>query len=58
MLDILVARRAAFVLGEPFYLFGDDFKDFFNQLPLAPEDLWKHGIAYLAEPGDYVALLT
>ena len=30
-----------------------DFKDFFNQLPIAPEDLWKHGIAYLSEPGDF-----
>ena len=53
MLDILVAQRAARVMGEPFYLFGDDFKDFFNQLPLAPEDLWKHNIAYLAEDGDF-----
>ena len=38
-------------MGEPVYqyLFGDDFEDNFNQLESAPEELWKCGIAFLAD---------
>ena len=34
----------AFVLKEPVYTAADDFKNFFNQLHLAPEEFWKCGM--------------
>ena len=49
MNDLTVLKRAAFLMGEPVYLLGDDFKDYFNQLESAPEELWKSGIAFLRE---------
>jgi hypothetical protein len=54
MHDLVVLRHAAQRMGEPVYLFGDDVKDYFNQLALAPEELWKCGIVFLGsdERGD------
>ena len=52
MRDLVVLRRAAFLLNEPCYLLGDDIKDYFNHFAIAVEDLWKVGIAFLAMDGD------
>ena len=40
------------MLGEPVYVIGDDFKDYFNQLAMAPSELHKVGTVFLAEAGD------
>ena len=48
MRDIAVLRAAAHLLGEPIYLFGDDAKDYFNQLAMAPETWWQLGIVFLS----------
>ena len=47
MRDLAVLRRAAELLGEPIYVFGDDAKDYFNQLAISAADLPKLGIAFL-----------
>lgn len=47
MNDLSVLRAAAELLGEPIYVFGDDAKDYFNQLAIAPEDWWKLGVIFL-----------
>lgn len=47
MRDMAVLKRAADLLGEPVYIFGDDVKDFFNQLAIAEADLPKLGIVFL-----------
>lgn len=39
--------RAAHVLEAPIYVFSDDAKDFFNQLGMATEELWKLGVVFL-----------
>ena len=52
MRDIAVLRRAAHVLGEPIYVFGDDVKDYFNQLAMAPSELWKLGVVFLRQGED------
>lgn len=49
MRDMAVLRRAAHVLGEPIYIFGDDVKDYFNQLAMAPSELWKLGVVFLRQ---------
>ena len=49
MRDMAVLRRAAHVLGEPIYVFGDDVKDYFNQLAMAPSELWKLGVVFLRQ---------
>ena len=38
MRALAILRRAAHVLGEPLYVFSDDFKDHFSQLALAPSE--------------------
>lgn len=52
MRDIAVLRRAALVLDEPIYIFGDDAKDYFNQLAMASSELHKLGIVFLAQKGE------
>lgn len=52
MHDIMVLARAAHLLGEPIYVFSDDAKDYFNQLAIAREDLWKLGIVFLGVAAD------
>ena len=52
MRDLTVLKRAAQLMGEPVYLLGDDVKDYFNHLPNAAEELWKHNIAWIAHPND------
>ena len=52
MRDLVVLRRAAHLLGEPVYLFGDDFKDWFNHVVNAAEELAKHNVIWIADPGD------
>ena len=49
---VVVLRRAARLMGEPLYIFGDDVKDYFNHLENAPEELWKSVITFLGEEGD------
>ena len=55
MRDLAVLSRAARVLGEPIYVFGDDAKDYFNQLAMASSELHKMGIVLLAEDEDNIA---
>ena len=52
MRDLAVLRHAAHVLREPIYVFGDDAKDYFNQLAMSSSELWKLGIVFLASDGD------
>ena len=52
MRDIAILRRASTLLNEPIYLFGDDAKDHFNQLAMAPSELHKLGIVFVAGPDD------
>ena len=52
MRDLIVLRRAAYLLGEPIYLFGDDIKDFFNHMVNAAEELHKHNVIWVANPED------
>ena len=55
MRDILVLARAAYLLGEPIYVFSDDAKDYFNQLAIAREDLWKLGVVFLGAAADDIS---
>ena len=34
-------KHAAYLMGEPIYVFGDDAKDYFNHVVNAAEELWK-----------------
>ena len=52
MRDMAVFKRAAAVIGHPTYGFGDDAKDYFNQLFMAPSERWKLGIVFLMLAGD------
>ena len=47
MRDLVVLRRAARVLGEPLYLFGDDIKDYFMHVVNAQEELWKNNLLWI-----------
>ena len=51
MHDLAVLRRGAEMLNEPIYVFGDDAKDYFNQLAMASCDHHKLGIVFLAKSG-------
>ena len=52
MRDISILRAAAVLLKEPIYIFGDDAKDYFNQLAIAPEDWWKLGVVFIHSSDD------
>jgi hypothetical protein len=47
MRDISILLGAAHLLGEPIYVFGDDAKDYFNQLAISSEDWYKLGVVFL-----------
>ena len=47
-----ILRRAAEFLDEPIYVFGDDAKDYFNQLGVSSSELWKLGLVLLEHQGD------
>jgi len=47
MQAVTILLAAAELLGEPIYVFGDDAKDYFNQLALASEDWAKMGVVFL-----------
>ena len=51
MRDLTVLKRAAFLLDEPIYVFGDDVKHFFNHFPAAPEELWKSSVVFIDSSG-------
>ena len=57
MNDLAILLAASRLLDEPIYVFGDDAKDYFNQLAIASEDWWKLGVVFLAPeaPGDLPA---
>jgi hypothetical protein len=52
MTDLIVLRRAAHLLGERVYIFGDDIKDYFNHQENATEELWKCVITFLGDSED------
>ena len=52
MRDLSILIYLGFLSGESVYLFADDFKDYFNQFDLAPEELWKSVVHTLAAQGD------
>ena len=47
MRDLSILLAAARQLEEPLYVFGDDAKDYFNQLAMASEEWWKVGVVFL-----------
>jgi len=47
MRDLSILLAAARQLEEPLYVFGDDAKDYFNQLAMASEEWWKFGVVFL-----------
>ena len=47
MRDMTILLAAARSLEEPVYIFGDDAKDYFNQLAIASEDWWKMGVVFI-----------
>jgi hypothetical protein len=47
MRDLSILLTAARRLEEPLYIFGDDAKDYFNQLAIASEDWWKFGVVFI-----------
>ena len=49
---LAILRRAAEFLDEPIYVFGDDAKDYFNQLGVSSSELWKLGLVLLEHQGD------
>ena len=58
MRDAAVLRRAAEVLRQFIYSFGDDVKDYFNQLAMASCELHKLGIVFLSQQGDFEGAAT
>jgi hypothetical protein len=52
MRDLSILIYLGFLSGECVYLFADDFKDYFNQFDLAPEELWKSVVHTRAAQGD------
>ena len=55
MHDLAILKRAAQILGVPVYIFGDDARDYFNQLAMAECELHKVNIVFLSEEGDVLA---
>lgn len=54
MQALAVLKHAGALLNQDVYVFGDDLKDYFNQLCIRTPDLWKLNIIFLEEPGDEV----
>ncbi|KAL3926769.1 MAG: hypothetical protein SGPRY_003147, partial [Prymnesium sp.] len=49
---LAVPGHAAAMLDEDIYVFGDDAKDYFNQMAMAVSELWKLNFVFLARKGD------
>lgn len=49
LIALAVLCRAAHVLDAPVYIFSDGAKDFFNQLGMTTEELWKLGVVFLRD---------
>ena len=49
MRNLIVLKRAAFLMGEPVYVLGDDAKDYFNHLLNAAEERHKVNTIFLNE---------
>ena len=49
MRDLVVLRAAAHATDQSVLVFADDFKDYFNQFPLAPSELWKFILFWLPQ---------
>lgn len=47
MRDLSVLLAASRLLNEPIYIFGDDAKDYFNQLAVSPEAWHQLGVVFL-----------
>ena len=47
--DLAILKRAAALLGLAVFIFGDDFKDYFNQLAMAECELHKLNILFLRD---------
>lgn len=52
MFDLSILLAAGRLLDEPVYIFGDDAKDHFNQLALAPEAWNQLGVVFLHQMDD------
>ena len=52
MRDLSVLLHLGWLSQDLVFLFADDFADYFNQLDLAEEELWKSVTLTLAMPGD------
>ena len=52
MRDLSILLHLGWLSQDVVYLFADDFADYFNQLDLAEEELWKAVTLTLAIPGD------
>lgn len=53
MRDNAIFKRAGVKLKQPCFGFGDDAKDYFNQLAMCPCELHKLGIVFLAQASDF-----
>jgi hypothetical protein len=49
MRNLVVLKRAAWLMGEPVYILGDDAKDYFNHLLNAAEERFKVNTVFLNE---------
>ena len=54
MRDMSVLNRAGHLTGQPVYGFGDDAKDYYNQLVMASSERHKLNIVFLARDGEPV----
>lgn len=54
MQALAILKRAGALLDLDVYVFGDDFKDYFNQLRMQASDLWKLNIVFLEQATDVV----
>ena len=52
MRDLSILLHLGWLSQDVVFLFADDFADYFNQLDLAEEELWKSVTLTLAVPGD------
>ena len=52
--DLALLKRAAALLGLVVFIFGDDFKDHFNQLAMAESELHKLNILFLRDGDELV----
>ena len=53
---LAVLARAAHLLKEHLFVFGDDASDYFNQFGMAAPELWKLNICFLRREGDLASM--